>query len=406
MPVACAACSSLPTAPEAPDAAAAAALAPIGSADVAADGSPSPAAGTTACCTAASPDRSPDPHSAALEADVRAIPQDSPQGRAFSESLQCPHTRALLCEWQDYIPRSKSDRLRAPSSLQKLRTEAGRLQDEGRYHAAYAVLCQLAYWTFSYAGETDERTLRAVEFVILNASVRGEEGLTAYMWFLSRVGQQCGISEVAVQHYIQDAAHMLYAIRDPRVYVELTHIVTELSAQLPGGLGWGSTVVAPVPDEETFYKHCVLESRAIDMYNTRTALPLARQMFERCVTYFTSLGPHWQGVCRKVRCMMRAASCMLAMSKDKFGDEAKEMVQRGESELLQVSQLSLVALHCIAYMKPYVCVSHIPHVFWHASARLNVFHSEAWCACPCDVPMLSSAVSWTAWPKAKRTSLL
>lgn len=99
---------------------------------------------------------------------------------------------------------------------------------------------------------------------------------------------------------------------DHREYPMFIRVVTELVQQLPGGLGWGNAVVAPVPDEEAFNRHVVLEQRSHDA-SKQGHDALSKTILERCVAFYDTLGPHWLASVRKVHCMCHISQAVMSL---------------------------------------------------------------------------------------------
>ncbi len=73
-----------------------------------------------------------------------------------------------------------------------------------------------------------------------------------------------------------------------------------MAKHLPGGLGWGTAVVAPVPDEDTYNKYAILQRKGQEMLDSRK-YERAKDMLERCLSYYDGFDPHWLISPRKAR---------------------------------------------------------------------------------------------------------
>ncbi len=211
--------------------------------------------------------------------------------------------------------------------LPKTAKQAARLQaqvdqwlQQGQTWQAYPVQCVLAVYGLWTRPEHAD-TLRAV-VAVTDSLYQGDDGSTPVdLWLLPRWVKHYGHDHSDTRRLVRQAADALYRLGDPRVSVDLTRTVTELAQQLPGGLGWGSTVVAPVPDEEAFHRHAFMQSKAADLYDTGH-YKVARDMYERCVAYYDTLGEHWLATARKIQSMRGINLCRLCMSDDDLTTES------------------------------------------------------------------------------------
>ncbi len=127
-------------------------------------------------------------------------------------------------------------------------------------------------------------------------------------WLLPRVEEHWGIDHPQTRQLVQHTAIDLYMCNDPRGSEPVMQSVIDIAQRLPGGLGWGSTVVAPVPDEGTYSRNAVMQRKGMEAWaqgHTR----LARDMAQRCLAYYETLGQHWLGTARKVQCLKLIAEC-------------------------------------------------------------------------------------------------
>ncbi len=183
-----------------------------------------------------------------------------------------------------------------------------------------------------------EQTLTAAYRLFQCEYQRGEVAPPLACWLLPAAVEQWGIGHADTRRLVQQAAGFLCESTDPREHLQLTQTVTELAQQLPGGLGWANTVVAPVPDEEAFNRHCALHQRAhltMPVFGTgetvqeQDAYKLAKQMLQRCVSYYDTLGQHWLAMARKFECKGLICSCIRRLE---GYQEAEAMLQELKRE--------------------------------------------------------------------------
>ncbi len=172
----------------------------------------------------------------------------------------------------------------------------------------YPKLCQLAYITLMQWGPDHPHTLRAVYRVTESQYQRGQAVPQFYTWLLPRAVEHWGIGHPDTVRLVKHTATHLCMCADARPLKALTQIVTELAQQIPGGLGWGSAVVAPVPDEESYLRHVVMQAKGCDALSAGH-YKLAKDMYQRCATYYETLGPHWLATPRKIACKQALAEC-------------------------------------------------------------------------------------------------
>ncbi len=187
--------------------------------------------------------------------------------------------------------------------LQQLHNRAMQLYDKGHIYEAYPLLCLAAFTACFEWGPEHAGTLQAVLAVtdITHHQANPREWL--YTWLLPRAVSVWGWGHPDTQRLVRQAGMFLTSSPDAREHTSFTQTVTELAQQLPGGLGWGSTVVAPLPDEDAYNRHVVMQARAQAMLQQDPRPDkLIKDMLDRCVAYYKSLGPHWLGCVRKAGC--------------------------------------------------------------------------------------------------------
>ncbi len=145
--------------------------------------------------------------------------------------------------------------------------------------------------------------------VVRSTYLQGRGDGAVMQWLLPRVVQHFGIDSPDTRWVVTYAAIGAYSTPDARENPQATQLTAQLAQQLPGGLGWGSTVIAPVPDEESYNRHVVLQYQG---YKTacQGQYGLAKDMLTRCVAYFDSVGPHWLATPRKYRCKQLIGMCI------------------------------------------------------------------------------------------------
>ncbi len=102
-------------------------------------------------------------------------------------------------------------------------------------------------------------------------------------------------------------------------------VVFNVAKHIHGGLGWGTAVVAPVPDEEAYLKHAVLHGKAEQLLadEGEASAALAKQMLTRCLAYYESVTPHWICSQRKSRCLQQLGQAECRLPKGLAAAEAR-----------------------------------------------------------------------------------
>ncbi len=190
-----------------------------------------------------------------------------------------------------------------------LECEVRAMVARGEDFKAFPKLCELAFLTFLQWGPDHPYTVREVYRVTESLFQRAEIRSALVTWLLPRAVEHWGIGHPDTLRLVQHSAIHLYKCKDPRDLAEFARVVTEIAQQLPGGLGWGSAIVAPVPDEERFNSYVFMSFKAIEAKG-QGHYRLAQDMLNRCVAYFDTLGAHWLGTPRKLQCMRTLADCV------------------------------------------------------------------------------------------------
>ncbi len=196
-------------------------------------------------------------------------------------------------------------------TYEALDARVAELRSEGRDYELFPVLCLCVFMCCTEWGPDDPVTI-SVAFDAVQCDFQQDTvSWPLLCWLLPRAASHpaFGLTHNAVSTAVQYAARLQYLSLDPRKHRRLSRVVFELVQQLPGGLGWGSTVVAPVPDEEAYYQHVVLQAQS-DRAFEQGHFKLCIDMLKRCVAYFDTLGQHWLGMPRKVYALRQIAVCV------------------------------------------------------------------------------------------------
>ncbi len=222
----------------------------------------------------------------------RAQPPDIGSGSAMLE-----YVRSLLPPTHPAAAQGGTS-VKAAARLQQ---RLDRLIADGEVFAAVQLQSQLAIWMLFSKGPDHPDVVIAVH--TLTQLQQQQDGMDAhtYIWLLPRAAAQWGVGHPDTRQLVQQAACRLCLLPDVRGFPEFAQTVTDIAQQLPGGLGWGSTVVAPVPDEEAFNRHVVMQAKATN--SEPRHYKLAKDMYERCVAFYKTLGPHWLASPRRFWCM-------------------------------------------------------------------------------------------------------
>ncbi len=215
-------------------------------------------------------------------------------------------------------------------AAKELQEQINELLAEGRVFEACPWQCQIAMFSIVVLGEEHPDTLRAVVTVTMALSRRDMQAMALCGWALPRAARLWGLGHPDTRQLALLGARQLCISMDPSEHPEFTRLVTNVCRHLPGELGWGSTVVAPVPDEEGYNRHAALLVTAED--KVKEEPKLAKRMAERCVAYFASMGTHWLGCVRKGAARRLVASCVAELegyaAAEPLFAETKRMTQK------------------------------------------------------------------------------
>ncbi len=188
------------------------------------------------------------------------------------------------------------------------REHLARLTELGLTQAALPMLCQEAAYGLAELGPDHPDTLKAMYAVVGVCYQRGDIQPALYVWLIPRAARQWGVGHADTRSVVEQVATCL-VLANSAALEHSTEVAMAAAQQLPGGLGWGSTVVAPVPDEAAYRSHVLLQAEAESLARRLSDVPRARAMLDRCVSYFGSLGPHWLATPRKAKCKLWLARC-------------------------------------------------------------------------------------------------
>ncbi len=191
----------------------------------------------------------------------------------------------------------------------KLLSSIARLTETGMTQAAFPLMCQAAVYSFTKLGADHADTLRSVYAVIKAIYQRGETVSALYTWLVPRAARDWGVGHPDTRALVVQAAMYLCTSDYPDGHPNCTRVVTLAAQQLPGGLGWGNTIVAPVPDDAAYNIAVVAQDEAEGLVRQRKELPRAKAILKHCVTFYESLGCHWLGTARIARCKMWLGMC-------------------------------------------------------------------------------------------------
>ncbi len=219
-----------------------------------------------------------------------------------------------------------------PWDLSKLETRAMGLLQQGQAHKAFPLLCRWAHTVCLLSDPYGRDAFEAVHRVLMCAYERDSAAeWCVWHWVLQRAVQHWGLDSPDLRRLVQQAAGFVADSYDPTDYQQLGELVIQTAQQLPGGLGWANTVVAPVPDQQTYYKHVLWEltnpSRMAEGdYST------AKTLYERCAAYYQGLGPHWLATPRRVKALCGVGQCVVQLETPEAAQEyfmkAKRLAQK------------------------------------------------------------------------------
>ncbi len=212
-------------------------------------------------------------------------------------------TKAMML----YLAAHMSDHNAVPDPA-KLESEIKSLLDRDQVYSAHPLLCLKAWYQCLQPGIEHPDTLRAVHAVSGNLWHQGVPSAELITWLVPRYAAHFGPDHPDTRALVQLGGYLLCLAPDPRRHPSLTRVVTEAAQQLPGGLGWGSTVVAPVPDEEAYCRMAFTQAKGTKLLQTNQP-ELGKKFLERSAAYYETLGSHWLGTVRRVATLALIGDC-------------------------------------------------------------------------------------------------
>lgn len=213
----------------------------------------------------------------------------------------------------------------------ELSSDIEELEEDGETFEAEPLLCRLAYYQLQMRGPDHPTTIQTVFRLTQNINQQGGNDIDYLTWLLPRFTALHGLNHPDTRKLVEQAALHLCQTEDDREHPEFSKIVTELVGQLPGGLGWGNTMSTPITDEAAFNRHVVMEQRAAKAF-VDGHYKLSQDMYQRCVASFSTLGAHWLGTPRRLRCLHGIAMATIALeggaAAQQKAQDVKSMCQR------------------------------------------------------------------------------
>ncbi len=211
-----------------------------------------------------------------------------------------------------------------------MRAEAERLTQEGEIHKAQRKVCEVALYSLATRGPEHPESVRAVYKVVQSMDQTDKLNAGILGWLLPRTVEQHGVAHPDTRWLVVQAAMHLGVSSDPRLHTRLSRLTMDIARRLPGGLGWGTAVLAPVPDEEAYTRHAIMQQEAYELFE-QGHYKLAVDLMKRCVAYFEPLGPHWLGSQRLARCHFLLGPAILEVE----GAAASELSLRDGKKRMQ-----------------------------------------------------------------------
>lgn len=348
---------------------------------------PATGAGAPAQATAASGPPSSAPEQPQFADDDPDSPYYDHQGLSKSQLLE-QLDNLMMDEFtrkhwsRDYISIPAAPQTAAEAAL--LQSQIDQLLEEGgRLYEAAPWQCQIAMYCVWVLGPDHTDTLQAVYRTLENAHQRFEPCAALTEWLLPRAARQWGLGHPHTRQLVEWAAQVLHESADIREHPTLTQTARNIAAHLPGGLGWGTASLAPVPDEEAFNKHVVLQERAKGLM-FEAQYKLAKAMLERCLAYYVTLGPHWLASPRKARCREFIGLCEAKMTRDIAAAEPYmlEAKRTAQKELGPTHRCTLLAIW-------QVCARSIRHTNEHTHTNVHAIQAPY---APCCVMMVFACI--------------
>ncbi len=270
-----------------------------------------PAIASTPAASATAPTTTSLPQFADDDPDSPYCIIDEATTDALLHMLEQVMVRDLMAQqWDTYFvhipPAPKTAKAAA-----KLQGQTDQLLAEGLTFEACPWQCQIAMYSICRLGPEHPDTLRAVFAVTMAMAGRSQQIMAMCAWLLPRAAKAWGLGHPHTRYLAVFGARVLGMSPDPRIHPPFTQAVTNVCRLLPGGLGWGTAVVAPVPNEREYERWCFVLLTARD--NMETSPLLAKELLQRCIKYFVSLGPHWLGSQRLPFARKLLAECVVKL---------------------------------------------------------------------------------------------
>ncbi len=310
------------------------------------------ACSTTTATPAAATAADPQPAATVTPATTQQQPQfadddpDSPYyiDRSLDETFM-PHMIdcIMVQEFQSIFFKSHYVRIPAApataADAAQLQAQIDQSLSEGRLHETLPWQCMVALYEFTQHGSSDQRsTLQAVHGLVTTQLRCGAFLPELMLWLLPRLAKEQGLGHADTRELMLHAVMFLY---DHPTSIDrqsaMARAVTNVARHIPGRLGWGTAVVAPVADMGAYDRHTTMQEQAHGLFCAKQ-YKMAKDTAERCVTYYGSMGQHWLACARKASCTLTLANSVSEL-KDTAG--AEKILMNGQ----KTARLELGAKH-------------------------------------------------------------
>ncbi len=242
---------------------------------------------------------------------------------------QDPITQTLIAQ----LTRDSSGK--TPEEWQQQQRRLDGYLQQGELYKACRLLSGVALHALTALGADSAEAFGTVGELVRVMDQIGWYNTAVAHWLLPRAVAQWGVEHTTTQQILQQAVGALCSADDLRPHPGFLQLVTDIALQVPRELGIGLTV-APVPDEEAYNRHLHLHSRARNLRNVAAEQPdqlkLAKDMLERCVAYYETLGQHWLASSCKFHCLISVGFCISVLEgsdvAERFLAASKRAAQR------------------------------------------------------------------------------